>query len=91
MNTIQLRVPGDLDLKGYDFSMIIASKLFEEGKLSSGQAAGMEGLTKRAYIEVIGKYAVSTISNSLTDLYSEIANAQFCYFRHKLYDVISEN
>jgi predicted HTH domain antitoxin len=75
MKTIQLQVPDDLDLKEYDFSMIIASKLFEEGKLSSGQAAEMVGLSKGAFLEVIGKYGVSVFSSSLTDLYSDISNA----------------
>jgi hypothetical protein len=38
-----------LDLKDSDFSMIRASKLFEEGKLSSDQAAEMVGLSKGAF------------------------------------------
>jgi predicted HTH domain antitoxin len=75
MRTIHLNVPDDLDLKESDFSMIIASKLFEDGKLSAGQAAEMVGLSKRTFIEVVGKFGVSIISSSLSDLYSDIANA----------------
>ncbi|MCX6249536.1 MAG: hypothetical protein NTX61_02180 [Bacteroidetes bacterium] len=39
MRKIQLKIPDEVDLKDYDFSMIIASKLYEDGKFSSGQAA----------------------------------------------------
>jgi len=44
MRTIQLQISDNLDLKDFDYSMIIASKLYEDGKLSSGQAAEMVGL-----------------------------------------------
>lgn len=75
MRTIQLNVPDSLDLKDFDFSMIIAAKLYEDGKLSSGQAAQMAGLTKRTFIELIGRYGVSVFSDSISDLHSDIANA----------------
>lgn len=75
MRTIQLQIPDGVDLKDYDFSMIIASKLYEEAKLSAGQAAEMVGLSKRAFIEILGKHGVSVFSTSISDLKSEIANA----------------
>jgi predicted HTH domain antitoxin len=75
MKTIQLQVPDDVDLKDSDFAMIIASKLYEDGKLSAGQAAQMAGLSKRTFIELLGRYGVSVFSNSLSDLLSDIANA----------------
>jgi predicted HTH domain antitoxin len=33
----------------YDFSVIVASKLHEDGKLSAGKAAEMAGLSKRTF------------------------------------------
>ena len=75
MRTIQFKVPDDIDLKDYDFSMIVASKLYEDGKLSSGQAAEVAGLSKRAFIELLGRYGVSVFSHSISDLHSDIANA----------------
>ncbi len=75
MRIIQLQVPDEVDLKDYDFSMIIASKLYEDGKLSAGQAAEMAGLSKRTFIELLGRYGVSVFSTSLSDLESDIANA----------------
>ena len=75
MRTIQLQIPDDVDLKDYDFSMIIASKLYEDGKLSSGQAAKIAGVSKRTFIELLGLYGISVFSKSLSDLESDIANA----------------
>ncbi|MFA9393029.1 MAG: UPF0175 family protein [Prolixibacteraceae bacterium] len=75
MRTIQIHIPDSVDLKDYDFSMIIASKLYEEAKLSAGQAAEIVGLSKRAFIEMLGKYGVSVLSTSISDLNSDIANA----------------
>jgi hypothetical protein len=48
MRTIQLNIPDSVDLKDYDFSMIIAAKLYEDAKLSSGQAAQIVGLIKKS-------------------------------------------
>jgi predicted HTH domain antitoxin len=75
MKTIHFQVPDDVDLKDYEYTMIIAAKLYEDGKLSSGQAAKIAGLSKRAFIELLGRYRVSVFSSSLSDLHSDIANA----------------
>ncbi len=75
MRMIQLKIPDCVDLKDYDFSMIIAAKLYEDAKLSAGQAAEIAGLSKRAFIEILGKYGVSVFSTSIDDLHSDIANA----------------
>ena len=75
MRTIQLHIPDNVDLKDYDVSMIVAAKLYEDAKLSAGQAAEMVGLSKRAFIEMLGKYGVSVFSTEISDLHSDIANA----------------
>ncbi len=75
MKTINLQVPDDVDLKDHEYTMIIATKLYEDGKLSSGQAAKLAGLSKRTFIEIMGRYRVSVFSNSLSDLHSDISNA----------------
>jgi predicted HTH domain antitoxin len=75
MRTIQLNIPDSVALKDYDFSIIIASELYEDTKLSSGQAAQIVGLSKRAFVEILGKYGVSIFSTSISDLHSDITNA----------------
>ena len=75
MRTIHINIPDSIEMSDYDFSMMVAAKLYEDKKLSSGQAAEMVGISKRAFIEVLGKYGVSLFSNSISDLHSDIANA----------------
>jgi predicted HTH domain antitoxin len=75
MRTIQINIPDSVGLKDYDFSMIVAAKLYEDAILSSGEAAQIVGLSKRAFIEMLGKYGVSVFSTSISDLHSDIANA----------------
>ena len=75
MRTIEIHIPDEVDLKDGDFSMIIAIKLYEDGKLSAGQAAEVAGLSKRTFIELLGRYGVSVFSTSLSELESDIANA----------------
>ncbi len=75
MKTIQIKVPNDIGLNEYDFSMILATKLYEDAKLSAGQAAEIVGLSKRAFIEVLGKFGVSVFSKSIEDLHNDIKNA----------------
>ncbi|MEX1013955.1 MAG: UPF0175 family protein [Candidatus Paceibacterota bacterium] len=75
MRTIQINIPDSVEMSDYDLSMMVAAKLYEDKKLSSGEAASMIGISKRAFIEVIGKYGVSLFSSSISDLHSDIANA----------------
>ena len=73
--TIQINIPDSIEMSDYDFSMMVAAKLYEDKKLSSRQAAKMVGLSKSAFIELLGNYEVSVFSNSVEDLHSDIANA----------------
>ena len=75
MRTIHLSIPESVDKNDNELIMIIASKLYEDGTLSSGQAADLAGLSKRTFIELLGKYGVSVFSTSIDDLESDIANA----------------
>jgi len=75
MRTIHLTIPDSVDKNDNELLMIIASKLYEDGTLSSGQAADLAGLSKRVFIELLGKYGVSVFSTSIEDLESDIANA----------------
>ncbi len=56
--------------------MIIVSKLFELGKLSSGQAAEAAGLSKCAFLELLGKYKVSVFSYDIDELEEDLLKAK---------------
>jgi predicted HTH domain antitoxin len=75
MRTLQLNIPDNIELKDDDFYMIIASKLYQDGILSAGQAASVVGISKRTFIELLSKYKVSVFSSQLSDLHTDIANA----------------
>jgi predicted HTH domain antitoxin len=75
MRTLTLRLPESLDLNEPELKIILAGELYEREKLSLGQAADLAGLSKRAFIEIMGMYGFSLFSQSEEDLSSDIANA----------------
>lgn len=74
MQTITLNFPDNLPVSKFDIEMLIASRLYEEGKLTSGQAAQLIGISKRAFIEVLGKYGVSVFGYDFEDIQRELKN-----------------
>ncbi len=75
MRTIQFNIPNNIEISDYDFSMSLATKLYEDARLSAGQAAEIAGLSKRAFIELMGSFGVSVFSNDIADLQRDIRNA----------------
>ncbi|NLJ00353.1 MAG: UPF0175 family protein [Bacteroidales bacterium] len=75
MNKIILNIPSSIDTKQFDVSVYLATKLYEDGLLSVGQASEMVGMSKRAFVEILGRYDVSLFSDSIEDLHKDIANA----------------
>jgi predicted HTH domain antitoxin len=49
--------------------------LYEQGKLSLGQAAELAGLSKRTFAELLSKYNVSIFNHPASDLTRDIENA----------------
>lgn len=76
MKTIQLNIPDTVDLNAREAKMLLASRLYEKGKLSLGQAAELVGLSKRAFMEILGDYDVSIYNFPTSELDNDIKNAQ---------------
>ena len=76
MKTIIIPVPEGSELEEFDVKMMLAALLYEKGKLSAGQAAQIVGLSKRAFLEILGKYGVSIFGYSPDDLENDLANAK---------------
>ena len=72
---VTLNIPENLELKEFDFIVYVATKLYEDGLVTSGQAAEMAGLSKKSFVEILGKYGVSLFSQSEDDLLNDIKNA----------------
>lgn len=66
MKTLSISLPEEVELQ--KAKMIIAASLFEQGILSSGQAAELAGITRREFLEEVGKYGVSVFGETEDDL-----------------------
>jgi len=55
--------------------MLVASRLYEQGKLSLGKAAEVAGLSKRTFAELLGKYEVSIFNYPPSDLANDLTNS----------------
>lgn len=75
MKTINLTIPEYVNYDETEWKIILAGELYEREKLSLGQAADLAGFSKRAFIELMGKYGFSVFSDSVEDLKSDITNA----------------
>ena len=76
MKTITLNIPDTVDFDDKEALMAIASRLYEKGKLSLGQAAELVGLSKRTFMEILGAYGVSVFNYPLSDLDRDLENAK---------------
>lgn len=75
METLTINIPTQINSKTFDVKTYLAAKLYEDEILSAGQAADIAGISKRAFIEILGHYGVSVFSESINDLKSDIENA----------------
>ncbi len=75
MRTMTLSVPNEMLSPTFDYSMYLATKLYEDALLSAGQAAELAKLSKRSFIEMMGKYGVSPFSTKIEDILNDIQNA----------------
>ena len=75
MQTVTLNIPDNIDIDSNEVAMLVAAKLYEQGKLSLGQAAEIAGLTKRTFAELLGRYNVSIFNYPSSDLARDVSNA----------------
>ena len=75
MKTLTLNIPDSLEVDNRDLAMLVSTQLYEQGKLSLGQAAEVAGLTKRTFTELLGSYNVSIFNFPVSDLSRDVANA----------------
>jgi predicted HTH domain antitoxin len=75
MKTLTFNVPDSFDLDDKEVAMLLATKLYEQGKLSLGQAAELVGLSKRTFAELLGRYNVSIFNYPPSDLSRDVKNA----------------
>ncbi len=72
---MNISIPDALDLNDRDIAMLLASTLYEKGKLSLGQAADLANFSKRTFAELLARYDVSLFNDSLESLSKDAENA----------------
>ncbi len=75
MRSVNFNIPDNVDLDDMEVAMIVASTLYQKGKLSLGQAAEMAGLTKRTFSELLEKYDFSVFNYPPAELSRDVKNA----------------
>lgn len=72
MKNIQLELPDSLNLDESEVKLILAAKLFEQGRLSLGKAAELSGYNKREFTELIGKLNISLFNYPPSELSKDV-------------------
>lgn len=75
MKALTINLPESLDSEEFEIKMLLAGQLYERGKVSAGQAADIVGISKKSFIEIMGRFGFSLFGDSVEDLKSDIANA----------------
>jgi len=75
MKTLTIDIPDSLETGDLELKVILAGELYEREKLSLGQAAELTGLSKRAFIEVMGKFGYSLFSKASQEHFADLENA----------------
>jgi predicted HTH domain antitoxin len=79
VKTLTLNIPDYLDLDNREAAMLLATRLYEQGKLSLGQAAELAGYSKRTFMELLGSYNVSIFNYDEQELENDVRNAAHYY------------
>ncbi len=76
MKTLTINIPDNLELSDREAKMLLASRLFEKGRLTIGQAAELVGLSKRAFLEILADYGVSPFNYTTSEIENDLINAK---------------
>ena len=71
MAVTELRIELPPSLSEEEARLFLAVKLFEVGKVSLGQAAKIAELSKRTFMEILGRYGIPVFNYSPEELRSE--------------------
>jgi len=72
---IVIEVPDELNLKEDEIKIAALAKLYELGKISSGKAAKLLGISRIEFLDLLGKYKVQISPDTEEELLKDIENA----------------
>jgi len=70
--TVEVNLPDSVRLSDDELKLILAAKLFDLGELSSGQAAELAGISRREFLESVGRYGVSIFQYDAGELEEDL-------------------
>ncbi|MEY3983954.1 MAG: hypothetical protein RL160_1513 [Bacteroidota bacterium] len=73
---LTIHIPDTVDFDDQEALLAIAAGMYGKGKLTLGQAADLAGMSKQAFMEILGDYGVSVFNFPSSDLDRDIANAK---------------
>ncbi|HET9136844.1 MAG TPA: UPF0175 family protein [Candidatus Kapabacteria bacterium] len=75
MRSITLIIPDFLEIDDHEAAILFAAMLYEQGKVSLGDAAELAGLSKRTFTERLGQFNISLFNFSPEELSRDIRNS----------------
>lgn len=83
MHTVTLTIPDEAlqalqttpDKLSQEMLLVVAIKLYELGRLSSGAAANLAGIPRTIFLSKLGDYDVDTFHLTEAELVEDLANA----------------
>lgn len=76
MKTLTINIPSTAEIDDKEARMSLASKLYERGKLTLGQAAELAGYSKETFMELLADYNVPLINYPADELDENIKNGR---------------
>ena len=73
--SIQIDIPDSLRVTEFELKMHLAARLFDQRLITSGQGAAIGGISKQAFIEVLGQYGVSIFQYDIDEIMEDFDNA----------------
>ena len=75
MKILTLHIPDSLDIDAKEATILLATNLYERGRLSLGQAAELAGYSKRTFMEFLADYGVAVFELTEEELLADMQNA----------------
>ncbi len=75
MKSVTIQIPDNVEISEQDLKFRVAAHLYEQGKVSSGEGAMIAEVSKRFFIENLGKFGVSIFNYGADELLDEIGHA----------------
>ncbi|WP_457641818.1 UPF0175 family protein [Persephonella sp.] len=72
---VVIELPNELNLSEKEIKVATFIKLYELGKISSGEAAKILGISRLEFLDLLGKYKVQISPDEEEELLKDIKNA----------------